>query len=149
MVVALVVMWQLVRIIIRFVKKRRVLRYCIRDIDTLSGEEFERYLYLFYKKHGYRVKLTPPTHDYGADLVVRYRGKKVVIQAKRYSDRVGIKAVQEVIGSMAYYKAKHGMVITNNYYTKSAYELARVNGITLVGRKALIKMINEQRPSIY
>ncbi|WP_167958772.1 restriction endonuclease [Anaerosporobacter faecicola] len=126
-------------------KKKRLLRSNIYDIDQLSGEDFELFLYYYYKKHRCRVTLTPFTHDYGADLVIRKYGKRIVIQAKRYRDRVGIKAVQEVIGSMAYYKAKQGMVITNSYYTQSAYVLAKSNGIMLVGRNALERMLEEDK----
>ncbi|WP_455715283.1 restriction endonuclease [Anaerosporobacter sp.] len=126
-------------------KKKRLLQSNIYDIDLLSGEDFEKFLYYFYKKHGYRVKLTSLTHDFGADLVIKSRGKRIVVQAKRYKERVGIKAVQEVIGSMAYYKAKQGMVITNSYYTQSAYVLAKSNGITLIGRNALIHMITNDK----
>lgn len=126
-------------------KKKILLQSNIYDIDILSGEDFEKFLFYFYKKHGYRVKLTPKTHDFGADLVIKSHGKRVVVQAKRYKERVGIKAVQEVIGSMAYYKAKQGMVITNSYYTQSAYVLAKSNGITLIGRNALIHMISEDK----
>lgn len=128
-----------------FHKKKKLLNCSIQDIDKLSGEDFELFLYYFYKSHGYHVKLTPVTHDFGADLVIRSKGKKIVVQAKRYKDRVGIKAVQEVIGSKAYYKAKQGMVITNSNYTQSAYVLAKSNGITLIGRNALIRMIKENK----
>lgn len=135
----------LLKLIKKCHKRNKLLQSSIYDIDLLSGEEFELFLYHFYKKHGYRVKLTPLTHDFGADLVIKSRGKRIVVQAKRYKDRVGIKAVQEVIGSMAYYKAKKGMVITNSYYTQSAYVLAKANGITLIGRNALIHMIQKDK----
>ena len=133
----------LLKFIMKCHKRKKLLQSNIYDIDLLSGEDFELFLYYFYKKHGYRVKLTPVTHDFGADLVIKSRGKRIVVQAKRYKERVGIKAVQEVIGSMAYYKAKQGMVITNSYYTQSAYVLAKSNGITLIGRNALIHMIEK------
>jgi restriction system protein len=131
------------RIYFRHRKKVRLLRCDIYDIDELSGEDFELFLYYFFRKHGYRVRLTPRTHDFGADLVIRHRRKRIVIQAKRWKERVGIKAVQEVIGSLAYYEAKQGMVFTNSYYTKSAVILAQSNGITLVGRNALKRMIKD------
>lgn len=131
------------KIYFRHRKKVRLLQCDIYDIDELSGEDFELFLYYFFRKHGYHVSLTPRTHDFGADLVIRYRRKRIVIQAKRWRERVGIKAVQEVIGSQAYYQAKQGMVFTNSYYTKSAVILAQTNGITLVGRNALKRMIKD------
>lgn len=145
LIAAIVAVIFLLRRFKKLIKKKRLLQSSIYDIDLLSGEDFELFLYYFYKRHKCRVKLTPLTHDFGADLVIKKRGKKIVVQAKRYRERVGIKAVQEVIGSMAYYKAKQGMVITNSTYTQSAYILAKSNGITLIGRNALIRMIEEDR----
>ena len=71
---------------------------------------------------------------YGADLIVRKRGEKIVVQAKRYEKNVGIAAVQEAVGSVAYYDADRAMVVTNSGFTKSARNLARQNDVELWGR---------------
>ncbi len=47
------------------------------------------------------------------------------------SDNVGIAAVQEVVGSIAYYKADRAMVVTNSNFTKSARDLAKRNEVEL------------------
>ena len=83
--------------------------------------------------------LRPERHDYGADLVLRKWGKKIVVQAKRYERNVGIAAVQEVVGSIAYYKADRAMVVTNSNFTKSARDLAKRNEVELWGRKEMQK----------
>lgn len=110
----------------------------IEEIDEMTGIEFEVYLYHKFKKLGYKAKMTPATGDYGADLVLKKRREKTVVQAKRYHRDVGIAAVQEVIGSIAYYNADSGMVITNSYFTPNADNLAAANEITLWDRRALI-----------
>ena len=81
------------------------------NIDKLNGRAFERYLTVQFRHLGYHVTLTSYSHDYGADLVLRKWGKKIVVQAKRYERNVGIAAVQEVVGSIAYYKADRAMVV--------------------------------------
>jgi restriction system protein len=55
--------------------------------------------------------------DYGADLVLSKDGKRIVVQAKRYSKNVGLKAVQEVRGAGSHYGASAVWVITNRDYT--------------------------------
>jgi restriction system protein len=121
--------------------KNMYLNCNINDVDEMTGIEFEYFLYYKFKRMRYRVKTTPISGDYGADLVLKKRREKIVVQAKRYQSVVGIAAVQEVIGSIAYYNADRGMVITNSYFTPNAINLARANDITLWDRKALIKQL--------
>ena len=71
----------------------------IENIKRLNGYEFENNLAELYKKMGYFVIQTPLSNDQGADLIVEKMGIKSVIQAKRYSSKVGNKAVQEVRSS--------------------------------------------------
>ena len=106
----------------------------MKKVDKLSGRAFEKYLRIQFRHLGYRVKLTESSHDYGADLVVKKRGEKIVVQAKRYEKNVGIAAVQEAVGSIAYYDADRAMVVTNSGFTQSARNLARQNDVELWGR---------------
>jgi restriction system protein len=54
---------------------------------------------------GYEVIKTKASGDFGADLILRANDKVIVVQAKRYSKKVGVKAVQEVYASLTLYKA--------------------------------------------
>ena len=64
------------------------------------------------------------------------------MQAKFYSTPVGNKAVQEVVASMKIYNASNAMVVTNNYYTNSARELAKANGVSLWDKDILESIIS-------
>lgn len=120
-------------------KIRRLYLTCtIEEVDEMTGIEFEQFLYYKFKKRGFKVKTTPVTGDYGADLVIRKKREIIVVQAKRYQRDVGIAAVQEVIGSIAYYQASKGMVITNSFFTPNAVNLARANDIILWKRKEVL-----------
>lgn len=113
--------------------------------EISTGEEFEIYLSKMFTKLGYNSSLTKTTGDQGADLIIIKSSKKFVVQAKFYSKPVGNKAVQEVIGAIKFYNADGGIVVTNNTYTKSAIELANVNGIQLIDGKK----INDLRSQIH
>lgn len=120
--------------LVRRLVNGRYLRMSMRKVDRLNGRAFEKYLCAQFRHFGYRVTLTDYSHDYGADLILRRRGEKIVVQAKRYERNVGIAAVQESVGSVAYYDADRAMVVTNSGFTKSARNLARQNNVELWGR---------------
>lgn len=115
----------------------------IHDVDTMDGFQFEYYLVELFKSHNYSARKTPNNNDFGADLLLKKDGKKIVVQAKRYKNNVGIKAVQEIIGAKSYYKAQEAWVVTNSEYTKSAIELARKSNVRLIDRYDLIKLQNK------
>ena len=80
---------------------------------------------------------TPATGDQGADLIAKKDGKTIIIQAKRYQDTVGNKAVQEVISAVQFYRGDEGWVITNSTFTPSAKALAHRSNIKLIDGKML------------
>ncbi|MDI6605571.1 MAG: restriction endonuclease [Candidatus Omnitrophota bacterium] len=117
--------------------------YSVESINTMNGFEFEFFLKLLFEKMGYKVTRTKLSGDQGADLIIDKYGESTVVQAKRYNSKVSNDAVQEVVASIKHYKAKKGIVITNSEFTNSAIELARSNNITLIDRKELNRLINE------
>ncbi|MFD2613523.1 restriction endonuclease [Paenibacillus gansuensis] len=122
-------------------KIERLRRSGIADIDKMDGHRFEHYLAQLFKFHGYRSEVTKASGDYGADLVISKDGRKIVVQAKRYSAKVGIKAVQEAFAAIAHYGAAEAWVVTNNDYTDAAYALAKSNKVRLINREALIELM--------
>lgn len=122
-------------------KLTRLRRSGIAEIDKMTGDQFEHYLGQLFHLQGYNATVTQAQGDYGADLVLNKDGKRIVVQAKRYSKNVGLKAVQEVYGAIAHYKASAGWVVTNSRYTPQARTLARSNNVRLVDREELVEMI--------
>jgi restriction system protein len=122
-------------------QKERLRKSGIRDIDSMDGIQFEYYLKELYRSRGYGAEVTNASGDYGADLLLNKDGKKIVVQAKRYSKDVGIKAVQEVIGAKSYYKADEAWVVSNSHFTRAAKELAQKGTVLLVDREMLIDYI--------
>lgn len=122
-------------------REQRIRESGIYQIDEMTGEEFEEFLYVLYKGQGYNVQLTPKTGDFGADLILTKNNRKIAIQAKRYKDKVGVGAIQEIHTAKSYYRADECWVVTNNYYTDSAVKLAASSGVVLIDRNKLIGML--------
>lgn len=119
-------------------RRRRLASSGIFEIDKMDGKTFEERLCLLFRRQGYRVEQTPYSGDWGADLVLIKAGVRTVVQAKRYSKSVGVRAVQEAVAAKAKYRCTGAMVVTNSTFTRQAIELARVNAVTLWGREELM-----------
>ena len=61
---------------------------------------------------------------------------------QKYNSQVGIDAVQQVLGSKSLYNCHIGVVLTNNYFTPAALELAQKNNILMWDRTRLVKLLN-------
>lgn len=125
----------------RFRVKSKYLNSGMKEVDTMSGTEFENFLLAHFEKLGYKGNTTQASNDFGADLVLKKEGDIIVIQAKRHKGKIGIKAVQEVSGAINFYGAMKGIVVTNNYFTPSAVKLAAASKIELWDRNILSAMM--------
>ncbi|UOQ43396.1 restriction endonuclease [Halobacillus salinarum] len=125
----------------RSVEKQKIKASGIGEIDRMKGSQFEKYLSVLFQNLGYQAKVTKINGDYGADLVLKKDSKVIVVQAKRYSKNVGIKAVQEVHSSQNYYKAQEAWVVTNSEYTVAPKKLAQTNNVRLIDRVQLVGLM--------
>ena len=87
------------------------------------------------------ICVTQGSGDQGIDIIAYKDGIKYGIQCKCYSSDIGNKAVQEVFAGKTFYECHIGIVLINQYFTKSAIELAKKDGIVLWDRKMLLKLI--------
>ena len=117
----------------------------IDEIDKMQGYEFEIFLKTLFAKLGYTAEVTKKSGDFGADVLLYKDNLTIVVQAKRYDKHVGVKAVQEIYSSMSYYCANEAWVVTNNYFTRQAKELANNNGVRLIDREELVNLIAETK----
>lgn len=110
-----------------------------QEVDGMTGLEFEKFVADLLRRQGYtRVKITE-TYDLGIDIIAYKDGIKWGVQAKRYSGMVKAAAVRQVVTALKYekYKCDRAMVVTNNYYSRPAKELAKSNDCVLVDRDIL------------
>lgn len=132
-------------IIYQKIKDNHLLTYNLKQIDEMDGIEFEHLVAKHFEKDGYKVSITQSSCDYGADLILRKGNKKIAVQVKRYTNhKVDNSAIQEVVASLAYWKADEGAVVTNSYFTPNAKALAKANNVTLYDRAYLQKHFNIQ-----
>lgn len=124
-------------------QRRKVSNYSINDVDLMNGTEFEEFISLLFRKMGYSTEVTKQSGDQGIDIIVERNRMRIGIQAKCYSNTAGNSAVQEVVAGKSFYNCDKVVVITNNYFTPAAMELAQSNDVILWGRDILKEKIKE------
>ena len=116
----------------------------INDIDKISGVDFENVVAYLFKKMHFKVSLTPPSRDFGADIIARKWGVGIAIQCKLYyNNNVGNKAVNEIYGAKSYYGCNFALIVTNSHYTKSAIDSATKLNVGLIDRNLLISLLKK------
>ncbi len=68
-----------------------------------------------------------------------------MVQAKRYNDNVGNRAIQEVLGAKGYYDCNGAMVVTNSHFSPAAVQLAKGKGnkVILWNREKLARELSK------
>jgi len=126
-----------------------VLKYAKRkypgDIDLMEGHDFEYFCADLLRKKGFQeVEVTKGSGDYGIDILAQKDGVTYGIQCKCYTTPVGVKAVQEAYAGRDYYDCMVGVVLTNQYFTTPAVEVAKKLKIMLWDRGYLESMMDEE-----
>ena len=123
---------------------RRIRRRRPGDMDLMEGHEFEYYCADLLRRAGFlEVEVTRGSGDYGVDILAELAGVTYAVQCKRYDGPVGVKAVQEVYAGRDYYDRMVGVVMTNQYFTRPAVEVAQKLKILLWDRGYLESMLEE------
>ena len=93
--------------------------------EDMEGRDFEYYCADILKERGFLdVRVTKGSRDFGADILAEKDGVSYAVQCKCYDGPVGVHAVQEAYAGRDYYECMVGAVMTNQYFTEPAVELA-------------------------
>jgi restriction system protein len=128
------------RIIAALLGLRR--RRCgLEESDLMSGLEFEEFVADLLRRQGWKVEVTPGSHDLGVDLVAEKKDHRLAVQVKRQEAPVSRRAVSDAVAGCAHYDCTGAMVVTNSYFTRGALELAESTECELIDRDALSEML--------
>lgn len=112
-----------------------------QDFENLIRELFEKE----FTKSGGEVKITQASRDGGVDAVAfdpdPIRGGKIVIQAKRYTNVVGVAAVRDLYGTTVNEGATKGILVTTSDFGPDAYEFAKNKPLTLLNGGNLLHLL--------
>ena len=121
------------------------------NLAAMNWEDFEHLIREVFEKEftasGGEVKVTRASADGGVDAVAfdpdPIRGGKIVIQAKRYTNVVGVAAVRDLYGTVMNEGATKGILVTTSDYGKDSYEFAKGKPITLLNGSNLLSLLEK------
>jgi hypothetical protein len=95
----------------------------------LDWRTFEKALAAIVERLGYEVELQRGTKDGGIDIIALKRdaafgGHRYLLQAKRWSGRVGVDTVREILFLREHYRATKACLATTSTFTRGAWQLA-------------------------
>ncbi len=119
------------------------------NLASMPWEDFEHLLREIFQKefssNGGEVKVTQASRDGGVDAIAfdpdPIRGGKIVIQAKRYTNTVGVAAVRDLYGTVMNEGATKGILVTTSDYGPDAYEFVRNKPLTLMNGSNLLYLL--------
>lgn len=117
------------------------------NLMDLTPSEFELLVSNLFGKMGLETKLTRSSRDGGVDAVAfdarPVLGGKVVIQAKRYKDTVGVSAVRDLYGTMLNEGASKGILVCTSGYGADAYNFSKDKPLELIDGGGLLYLLRE------
>ena len=124
----------------------------IQEGDNLAAMDWEDFEHLIrelfekeFAKEGGDVRVTQASRDGGIDAVVfdpdPLRGGKIVIQAKRYTNTVGVSAVRDLYGTVMNEGANKGILVSTADYGPDAYDFVKDKPLVLLNGSNLLHML--------
>ena len=121
------------------------------NLVSMDWEEFEHLVRQLFEKEfasrGGEVKVTRSSSDGGVDAVAfdpdPISGGKIVIQAKRYTNTVGVSAVRDLYGTTLSEGASKGILVTTSDYGSDAYKFASGKPISLLTGAHLLHLLEK------
>jgi restriction system protein len=114
---------------------------------SLTPSEFEALIQNLFSKMGLEAKQTRPSRDGGVDCVAYdprpIFGGKVVIQAKRYRNTVGVSAVRDLFGTLQNEGASKGILVTTSGYGSASFDFAQNKPVELIDGAPLLYLLLE------
>ena len=121
------------------------------NIAAMAWQDFEHLIRELFEKEfnqtGGEVKITRASRDGGVDAIAfdpdPIRGGKIVIQAKRYTNTVGVSAVRDLYGTVVNEGATKGILVSTAEFGPDAYSFAKDKPITLLDGGNLLHLLGK------
>ena len=117
------------------------------NLMELTPLEFESLITNLFQKMGLETRQTQASRDGGVDCVAYdprpIFGGKVVIQAKRYKNTVGVSAVRDLFGTLQNEGASKGILVTTSGYGQASFNFADGKPLELLSGSNLLYLLKE------
>ncbi|WP_053971137.1 restriction endonuclease [Mangrovimonas sp. ST2L15] len=135
----------------RFVDPENIPIESFQNLASMHWKDFEHLIREVFEKEfspaGGSVKVTQASRDGGVDAIAfdpdPIRGGKIVIQAKRYTNTVGVSAVRDLYGTVLNEGASKGILVTTTDYGSDSYNFIKDKPLTLLNGSNLLFLMEK------
>jgi restriction system protein len=121
------------------------------NLAAMDWEDFEHLIREIFEKefatNGGEVKVTQASSDGGVDAIAfdpdPIRGGKIIIQAKRYTNTVGVSAVRDLYGTVMNEGATKGILVTTAEFGPDSYNFVKDKPLTLLSGGNLLYLLEK------
>lgn len=121
------------------------------NLASMHWEEFEHLIRELFEKEyandNIKVHVTQGSKDGGVDGVIidsdPIKGGKIILQAKRYTNIVGISAIRELATVVSDEGAMKGILITTSDFGRDSYDYVKDKPLTLINGENLLYMLKK------
>jgi len=133
----------------RFVEEENVISKLDNrpNLMDLNPFEFENLVSNLFSQMGLETKQTRTSKDGGVDAIAFDKrpviGGKIIIQAKRYKNTVGVSAVRDLYGTLLNEGGCKGILVTTSTYGSDAYVFSKNKPIELIDGAGLLYLLKQ------
>lgn len=117
------------------------------NLMELTPGDFESLIENLFSAMGLDTRLTRASRDGGVDCVAWDQrpvlGGKIIIQAKRYKNPVGVSAVRDLFGAVHNEGASKGILVTTSGFGRGSFDFAKDKPLELLDGANLLHLLDE------
>ncbi|MDR9417950.1 restriction endonuclease [Gracilimonas sp.] len=137
----------------RFIENENVID-TLNDTNNLAAMDWQDFEHLIrdifekeFSKNGGEVNVTQSSRDQGVDAIAYdpdpIKGGKLVIQAKRYTNTVGVQYVRDLYGTVINEGANRGILITTSDYGSESHNFVKDKPLSLINGQELLYLLKK------
>ena len=106
------------------------------DLNHICWRKFEQLSAQFFTNYGYKVELGKGRKDGGTDIIATKGKEIIIVQCKRWKNKVGVEQIKAFKADMDYYNVSGGILFCSTGVSRDSIKL-------IVDRKYNIKVFNQ------
>lgn len=115
------------------------------DLNKINWRKFEELSAQFFKNKGYDVMLGKGRKDGGADIIAQKDTEVIIIQCKKWKDKVGVSEIKAFHDDVSYGNYSSGFLVCSNDITRDSKNLIeeRKYEIKVIDKNHILQELNK------
>lgn len=118
-------------------RRSRYKERTIESIDSMNKEEFEEFVEMQFKFNGFKTSLINTSIKKESAIFLKRKNEEIIIFTVKSSNKIDELTIKSIIEEASLLNTKDIIIVTNNYFTENAVNLANKYNFNLLNRENL------------